>query len=816
MANVSITTSSSLSRTRSVHAPTAAATTSSTAVGTPKPAQSSSRPGAAGAGTLVPASLPVPTLPGPSNVALFLTNLRLLDLDLLPDWPDISVESFSGRDAVKGQKKRIQAVEWALYQLFALWDPEETRNKLRPFFPPLDQIQSLNLRAALLRCLEQAKKNGVLGRDAVVRKTMLDECKGERLEEVLAVFSSAVLKKVVAEQQMSRGQSPAMAQIISLENRGYLGDRLDLTALILAHRVSLRRNLEDKKAARQRYREFFELLEQKEMAVAKRRQDAEITRHRRHRGHRNAISDAQVHAVSRAVRNNWTGDERWMDTLLYGDTKSHNDGVLSATFDRVWRHVQSDRLTELEDMSSIGLLEQLEARVRDQQKRLLQWQDLRRRLFGKDDSALVNKIPESSSRQKRLDFGFTEHQDLQVGRLNLRRQSAIRPAQVDSQYQAFIDGLKTELTNISSAVAPIPQFFRPVPRPEQTPNKPSRDQVHNVPESEISEISDTEDVPVLTRPSPVRREPVHVSKERAFEPVMRKAKTLFEDDRSHTVDEGQSSSTSSGLRRAATVHSTKRNLSSDVRERSRNRRLSSPANPNLHSPPSSPAKSTHDPIPPLSPDPPPSPEVPASPPQPAGHQTVGLGGTASQSPARKARHRLSLEERTRLSMARRASHANLRVLQDEDADADDGFDPVLDSSDGDNLYQSGTKEKRASIAAVRQQVGNNSNESEPCTYEDLMERTRKSLAGYEEARKKAQQEKRRSLQQQKKEAAAAARRKSRFGGVGEEEEGQSNTSLLLAEELLHEGRDNDYEAVFMSRPKIKNSPVGSPAVGFWE
>ncbi|EGS21678.1 uncharacterized protein CTHT_0035440 [Thermochaetoides thermophila DSM 1495] len=167
-------------------------------------------------------------------------------------------------------------------------------------------------------------------------------------------------------------------------------------------------------------------------------------------------------------------------------------------------------------------------------------------------------------------------------------------------------------------------------------------------------------------------------------------------------------------------------------------------------------------------------------------------------------------------MARRASHANLRVPQDEDADADDGFDPVLDNSDGDNLYQTGTKEKRASIAAVQQQVGNSSNESEPRTYEDLLERTRKSLAGYEEARKKAQQEKRRSLQQQKKEAAAAARRKSRLGGVGEEEEGQANTSLLLAEELLNEGRDNDYEAVFMSRPKIKNSPVGSPAVGFWE
>jgi hypothetical protein len=64
--------------------------------------------------------------PGPSNVALFLTNLRLLDLDLKDDWPRITVGTFSTKD--QNQKKRIQAVEWALYQLFALWDPDETRS----------------------------------------------------------------------------------------------------------------------------------------------------------------------------------------------------------------------------------------------------------------------------------------------------------------------------------------------------------------------------------------------------------------------------------------------------------------------------------------------------------------------------------------------------------------------------------------------------------------------------------------------------------------------------------------------------------------
>jgi hypothetical protein len=48
----------------------------------------------------------------------------------------------------------------------------------------------------------------------------------------------------------------------------------------------------------------------------------------------------------------------------------------------------------------------------------------------------------------------------------------------------------------------------------------------------------------------------------------------------------------------------------------------------------------------------------------------------------------------------------------------------------------------------------------------------------------------------------------------DEEEGDS--TLLIAEELISKGRDDDYEAVFMSRPKLKNSPVGTPTRDFWD
>lgn len=62
--------------------------------------------------------------PPPPSLIVFLRNLRLLNFDLLPEWPEIDVQTFSSRDA----RPRLKAVEWALYHLFRLWDPQETAN----------------------------------------------------------------------------------------------------------------------------------------------------------------------------------------------------------------------------------------------------------------------------------------------------------------------------------------------------------------------------------------------------------------------------------------------------------------------------------------------------------------------------------------------------------------------------------------------------------------------------------------------------------------------------------------------------------------
>ena len=61
-------------------------------------------------------------------VELLLANLRLLNLDLRQDWPELSPRTFSTKDAQQNQKQRIKCTEWVLYRLFEIWDPEETRD----------------------------------------------------------------------------------------------------------------------------------------------------------------------------------------------------------------------------------------------------------------------------------------------------------------------------------------------------------------------------------------------------------------------------------------------------------------------------------------------------------------------------------------------------------------------------------------------------------------------------------------------------------------------------------------------------------------
>ncbi|KAL2061526.1 hypothetical protein VTL71DRAFT_6903 [Oculimacula yallundae] len=696
-------------------------------------------------------SISTQALNGPSNITLFLTNLRLLDLDLRPDWPDISALTFSTKDAQQNQKKRIQCVEWALFQLFALWDVEETRNKLQPYFPPLEPLQSLNLRAALFRCLDQAKKNGVLGRDIVLRKAMLDECKGDRLDEILAVFSNAVLKKVL---QSEGSGHEALAQQLALENFSYSGERTILSALIMAHKVSLSKLLRGKEDARARYCDFSDLLNLNDRRIARRHE--QLKQAMEENEGNGSIAKGEVYALQDTVEKNWSGNTEWLETLLYGDSRTNLDGFLSTKFDKIWKHVDNGSIGEVEGTNRVGLLEKLDARVKDQEKRLARWQDFGKTLVKSTKSSPTRNSVKDSAGANKIDLGFSRHQNLQIGRSKKEKLTQTKSVSLE-EYTRLVENMRIELADVSKpqvqAARPMAQSLlveeprsiveSPCPANDKLPEEEEEDWSSASEMDEESEESPNDVAESIyyhppseaaTTPTPVE---VPVSIKAARPPVPKFTETIK----------------ISVTPKAAPIPPPGASSPPQVR----------PMTPPLPSPP------IHKPV-----------DTESD----LADQILNSVSAASPSP-KKQRHTLSLAERTRLSMSR-TSHSQFSDLHDEFEIAD--------------LPRLSIKANRPSLAPRAPSA-----DSDP--HADLIERTRKSMAGFEAAQKKAQIERRRSV----KDARKKQRESSYFPKV--EEESVTPDVPGASVELL-EG-DPDYESVFMSRPKIATSPAISPS-RIWE
>lgn len=659
----------------------------------------------------------------------------------------------------------------SLYYYFPLLSRDvNPSQKLQPFFPPSDPVQSLSLRSALFRCLDQAKKTGVLGRDTVLRKTMLDECKGERLEEVLAVFSNAVVKKIL--QEGDSVEHLALAQQLSFENFSYSGERPMLSALIISHKASLNRNLEAKRVARAKYSDFSELLRLNERRISRRQE--QLKEMLEEGGRHDPISVTEIRSLQGQVQKNWSGSDAWLRTLLYGDSKAEEDGLLATRFEKVWQHVEDESIGEVEYKGRVGLLEQLSARVKDQETRLVRWQNFTKTLAKNDETASSEKKPLSGMERKKINLNFDRHQDIHITHNNSR--NTIEAVNVSlEEYNRLIQKMGSEIAKIG----------KPQPQPLNSRHGQQGLSLQNQPSPRALEPHSLQHEATVD----IDDEWISMSEAEDASPraANRRSKPMSR-TRPSKVPAVNLSPIQGGLDMASVEDVTKGTARDDgygsVEAMGtsvlRNIRPPSPMPLEL------PAQTTHEP-PKLD-----SPEsqwtsdsVPSTwrgPPRPDAETdlvTEILDSMSSISPSpKKARHTLSLEERTRLSVSR-ASHSQLSDLHD--CDIEDL--PRLPIN------------RRPSLAPRK--LGD---DAEPHLHAGLIERTRNSMAGFEAAQKKAQLERRRSM----KEAKKKQRESSYFPRV-EEEAFTPDTGAI---ELI-EG-DPDYESVFKSRPKIKTSPAVSP------
>lgn len=269
---------------------------------------------------------------------------------------------------------------------------------------------------------------------------MLDECKGEKFFEILASFSAIVLKKMLAT-QAGFNTKPVMARSLATSTSLSNSEQASLIPLAIAHKAALKNILRKKEESRRKFTEFGELLDAKADEINQRiRKTVETPR-----ATKPTIPQKEADAIKKQLTDNWIGDQRWVDVMMHGDDQT--DAIfLNSSFDKVWRIVE--RGGRLEDaVPEIGLLEQLQVRVDEQKTRLDKWKSFHERM--QRGKASTQDPPKKAVAPAKV-FKFEDHVQLQL-QSDVSESEPVRLPKLSSVYQDIILEMDDGLSQAASA-----------------------------------------------------------------------------------------------------------------------------------------------------------------------------------------------------------------------------------------------------------------------------------------------------------------------------------------------------------------------------
>lgn len=318
--------------------------------------------------------------------------------------------------------------------------------------------------------LTDLKKNGDLGKETILRKSMLDDCKGEKFEELLAVFSTNVLRRVLggsrAEDQLNPALRLSLAGGVSAEDYSQLA-----LPLLLAHRVSIAQSDERRTRVQGTLDRFSEVLDSKQVQLDQRANE-------RRQSH-DLQEPADLDRVTEHVKTHWLGSGQWAHLLLNGGSQSSNDAFLDLPFAQAWATAKESTVDDLQTGASRDLLLDLESRVAHQKDRLNRWRD-----YDGDTAAERNGQTASSSSGTSGNsvLAFRDHQALTVASISKAvREPGQRTSPTVDHHRALllamneslasIDG-KSRSTETESKERAVPDASAAIkPEPDQVPDE---------------------------------------------------------------------------------------------------------------------------------------------------------------------------------------------------------------------------------------------------------------------------------------------------------------------------------------------------------
>ncbi len=240
----------------------------------------------------------------------------------------------------------------------------------------------------------------------IVRKTFFDDCKGERIQELLVSFSSLVLRKVLAAGQ---GGKACIAARFATAKSVTGKEQQSFLPLAIAHRASLTAILRKKNELRERYKSFGRTLNAKGQELDRR---FDVVVSTQDFLDKNPIPDHTVARVSKLFEKNWHGDRKPVEVITQGEEHGMTDSLLDRPFSDTWQQVSAGTFDGAAGTSWQGLLQDLEERVAKQEARLTDWRNFKeamqrdetaRSAANNTDSSIIRTRYKDAVHQKQRD-----------------------------------------------------------------------------------------------------------------------------------------------------------------------------------------------------------------------------------------------------------------------------------------------------------------------------------------------------------------------------------------------------------------------------
>lgn len=299
---------------------------------------------------------------------------------------------------------------------------------------------------------------------------MLDDCKGEKFDELLAGFSTAVLRKLVAVSASDMLWNPAMK--ISTASSISVVEYQSILPLILAHQVSLSAAGGRHARAHDTYDQFSRLLDDKKVELAERASFEA--------GQANDQPEADTETLAREIHANWLGGEEWASALLDGGAQSTTDSFLELPFSHAWARAKESSIDGLGVGLNQDLVIDLEARVMRLRSRLRRWREFNDTL--RKERHEGGNLAGTDSQESRL--LFRDHQALTVASISKAvRQPADRGRALKDTDQSFISTVNEAIAHAngkarvkarretpeSTKASPLPTSTTPIDNDEPMP-----------------------------------------------------------------------------------------------------------------------------------------------------------------------------------------------------------------------------------------------------------------------------------------------------------------------------------------------------------